>query len=394
MEDQTGEAIRKATPEKLVAVTLNGGGVIKDGSIPVEWWISDSVIKENPEYILLVEQDADEINAYRDYYQGRRYLYEISKSVCYLQLFSAGRHRFTAIVFKNYETAKQYMRTDKNGLYDSSISWPTSDTEMPVSDSLGWTTVEFEVLEEAFAKIPETRFRKIGWYWVNLWWEKGPKDECEYKKWVWPCVILKPLVWLVMETAVCLAGIVHALYALLASLVTLFVGFRPRPILHEMKDRFTRERQGWGVTRYADYLCDNHSTYKLWSYKDGVAKYVFTTPAEITGVLAVFKLSYLLIVKYSLTVFVIWLFVLAVIIFAIEFLVEWILDNREEWKEKKSLLHKEWMEQNLDISKQTDTVNLSTAPLPLGIYGKLKQRSYRGFWALKSQVCKPYPKKK
>ncbi|GEM_PF-1823182 len=36
MEDQTGEFTREV-PETLVAVTLNGGRVIKDGSMPVEW---------------------------------------------------------------------------------------------------------------------------------------------------------------------------------------------------------------------------------------------------------------------------------------------------------------------------------------------------------------------
>jgi hypothetical protein len=393
MEDQTGEFTREV-PETLVAVTLNGGRVIKDGSMPVEWWISDSVIKENPEYILLVEQDTDEKKSPKEERVGRRYLYEINKSICYLQLFSAGHHRFMAIVFQNFEKAKKFMKTEKDGSYSEKIYWPSEDENYPVERSLGQTVLEFEVLEEAFAKIPETRLRKIGWYWVNLWWGKGPKDECEYRKWVLPCIIFKPPVWLVINTAVRSAGVAHALYVLLASLVTLLAGFRPKPILNEMKDGFWYSRSGWSVVRYERWLCNGHSIYKLWSYKDCVPKYVFTTPAEIVGVLIVCKLIYWFVVTYSFATLSIGIGASAVAILVIMVLSVWIPDKYNEWKENKVLLRKKWMKKNLDISKQTDVVDLATAPLPLGVYGNLKQRWYRGFWALKSQVCKPYPKKR
>ncbi|NTW14463.1 MAG: hypothetical protein HGA31_05550 [Candidatus Moranbacteria bacterium] len=395
MEDEGIRSVEETETPQLppkIALTLNGGNSeINTPTIPIEWWLGEDVIKMKPTHILFIEQDQSEIDDIHDEDAGRRYLFPIEQSPAFLQMFSSGHHRLMAIAFGSREHAKQYLKK-----YKATDYYTVSVDHHRVRDgnaALGSTLVEFDIPVGVFADPPQSKLGKIGWYWVKLW-TKTPKDECFFRKWVVPCILLKPPVFAAYHVIRFIAGLVHALYVILASVLTVFAGFRPRPILQEIRDAIFWKRYDWSVLRYeARYLVGGNPTFRLWSYRDRKATYMPVAPFQVAGIALIAFLSYLVVTNYSWLTFLIVVAGLAATIgsgaFAYLHFDHW----QDQLKSDRSKRRIDWLRKNLGLANKKDRVDLDDLPVPEGVVAKGVQKFYVGFWTLKMKVCKPYDKK-
>ena len=172
-------------------------------TIPIQWFFSDEVIAKKPVHLLFFEQDKFESSIeYHSGEYGRRYACRVSAGTKFIQLFTPGYHRMMVLVFaENDNKMKKVIDgflAGEGTHYESSIPWSKVEDGSYVREwsclgVLATAIVEFVVPEALFAKKPETRFQKAIWKWANLWYDKSPRDECEYRKRKILAFTLKPI---------------------------------------------------------------------------------------------------------------------------------------------------------------------------------------------------------
>lgn len=400
-----------------IRIVLNGGKEeMNSATIPIEWWFSKEVIDREPKYILIFEQSKEEKE--RDFGKndsyGRRYICKVSDAIKFLQIFSPGYHRVMVVVLGGSSAesdAKHYLGHDDYDYYRTSINWENAkdNTLKNMKSIMGSTVEEFEVPEELFGKKPKTKLGKLMWKWANLWFKKNPRDECEYRKRKIIAFTLQPLImplWWLIKYGI--GGILNALYVLLASLVILFVGFRPRPILKEMWQAFIFQRDAeWDVKRFENWQTERNTAYRLWSKKeakdkDDKLKYEYKY-MPITPLYAALGLSIIGCLIYVVSANVLSLATLLVIIITTTVLVclsilaykkikSAISTKAERKEENRRKRFKDWLLKNFELSNKTDEIYFDRLPMPLTFRQRAIQKFRVSFWTLKAKICKPYPK--
>ena len=369
-----------------IVVTLNGGGEEMDSAtIPIGWWLSESILKKNPHYLLIVELDNWECG-YDESIRGRRYACKVSDMFYFLQLFSPGRHRLAVAVVKGDEKGgkkivEQYLHK-KFGHYENSISFDEYD--YPNGDFLAVAVVEFDVPEELFAKPPKTRIGKMMWRWVNLWFDEESKDQCVYKK-------RKLIAFTIQPPVVLIFSLLSSLYVLVASIIVFFFGFRPRPILSEIKDAFLLRKNDYEVRKYTKH------GYKVWRrglFKSRDVK-IPVAPWEIAVIVSLIYVVYKFkLLDVSLAFISVVIILVAIWFVFFKFLppkIEEVNFKRQEKKEKNRI---EWLKKNLSLDNKKDKVDMAdivTLAKTSPSFGQKAVIVFRaGYWAVKSKVCKPY----
>lgn len=414
-----------------IDVVLNGGKEeMNSATIPIEWWLSKEVIEKDPQYVLFFEQNGTEKSYHDGSAHGRRYVCKITDAFKFLQLFSPGYHRVMVIAISGEDRKVEdmlwrYLRKQIGDEYFVSLDWEAAKNNdlqgQGYEECLVASTVkEFEVPQELFAKKPETNLGRLIWKWVNLCFENDPRDECNYLERKILAFMLQPFLvifWYFLKYL--LVGTLHASYILLVSFATLFVGFRPRPVLKEMWGAFTFTRcPRWGVKKFGRYdFTFAKTTFRLWSItkveRDGkfenVLKYMPITPLLATLIMGAVVGLYFLIRFFLvdvLSVTLISLGIVAVIAFVfvvcefLKYLNKTAPGRREKRRlktieaEKERMTYQELtrkrMLESFDLSKKTDEVFLDRTPPDL--QGKVIQKFRVSYWTLKAKVCKPFSK--
>lgn len=420
-----------------ISVALNGGKKeMNSATIPIEWWLSEDIIRKNPKYILVFEQNKAEKDDVRgETNRGRRYVFNASDAVAFMPVFSAGYHRVMVVAVSDfYFPAKQLvnrcLQEDeyKEDHFRLHIDWnlaKDNTLEREVPSFITATVVEFEVPAELFAEKPRTKAGQFLWQWVNRWHSRGPRDECDYRRRMMIAFTIQPplvAVWLLLKHG--LAGTAYALAILILSFLVFLCGFRPRPLLREMwrAFMFTRVRE-WDVMRYGEMTEIEgswESTFRVWSLtkttndKGKVVHRATRMPvAPIVIVLAVGACVGL----YQLVMSMIggklnWFlpfmiggsgFIVTVLFFVKIFPRLWrvtsqgvdtlrkrFTEGSDEQKKEKEVAAQQWMLKNLILAKRTDAVHLDRLPIPTDLKGRVVQRFRVGYWALKVKVCKPF----
>lgn len=418
-----------------ISVTLNGGKKeMNSATIPVEWWLSEEVIKKDPKYILIFEQNEEEKNDINgEMVRGRRYGCKVSDAVTFMPVFSPGYHRVMVIAVSDArglagKRMNEFLEK-KRGIFDLSLNWRRAENnEYAESDDafVAATVAEFEVPEELFARKPETRASQLMWKWVNRWYGNAPQDECDYRRRkMLAFTIQPPLVAIGWLMKYGIGGTAYALYILLASFATFFVGFRPRPIFKEMWRAFTFTRyREWDVSRYGFTLAIDgwrgESTYRVWSVAETTrragkpaqeATYMPVAPFVVALIGGAGVGTYYLI-NGLFSGWLAWLLphaigiacVVAVVLFAkvvspyfsktVSKGIKKLKENAEKeafvQKTTRKDMEQRWMLENLSLSKQTNAVYLDRLPIPLDLRERVVQRFRVGYWTLKARVCKPF----
>ena len=407
---------KSADTKTGIEVILNGGKEeMNSATIPIEWWFSKEVIDREPKYILIFEQSKEEKE--RDFGKndsyGRRYICKVSDAIKFLQIFSPGYHRVMVVVLGGSSAeydAKHYLGHNDYDYYRTSINWENAkdNTLKNMRSIMGSTVEEFEVPEELFGKKPKTKLGKLMWKWANLWFKKNPRDECEYRKRKIVAFTIQPpltILWWLIKYGI--GGILNALYVLLASLVILFVGFRPKPILKEMWQAFIFQRDAeWDVKRFEDWQTERDTAYRLWSRKetkdkDDKLKYEYKY-MPITPLYVALGLSIIGCLIYVVSINVLSLAALLVIIVTTTVLVylsiltykkvkSAISTEAKRKEENRRKRFKDWLLKNFELSNKTDEIYFDRLPTPLTFRQRAIQKFRVSFWTLKAKVCKPYP---
>lgn len=420
-----------------ISVTLNGGKKeMNSATIPIEWWLSEEVIKKNPKYILVFEQNEMEKDDVRgETNRGRRHVFNASDAVAFMPVFSAGYHRVMVVVISDdrssaKKTANSYLREDEDKIdcYRYHMGWENARNNACDKDDdafIASTVVEFEVPAELFAEKPRTKAGQLLWEWVNRWHSRGPRDECDYRRRMMIAFTIQPplvIFWWLLKHGI--VGVLHALGIFILSFLVFLCGFRPRPLLREMwrAFMFTRVRE-WDVTRFGESTEIEgswQSTFRVWSLTkttNDKGKIVHTATYMPVAPFVIVLAGGACFGLYSLVVKLIggelkWFFpgmigaavsVLIVLFFAkvfpyfvstashgINMLGKRLAESSDEQRKEKDIAMQKWMLENITIAKRTDTVRLDQLPIPPDMKGRVVQKFRVGYWALKVKVCRPF----
>jgi hypothetical protein len=411
-----------------IKLLLNGGtDEMNSATIPVQWFFSDEVLTQKPGCILLIEQNEREYsNTPERYNGGRRYLCDIGEAVKFIQLYQPGTHKLSALAFlKRSEGVESLLKYEnQNGLitYSYPIEFKSNEVEINIRGYesppiLAATVVDFDVPEELFAAKPQTRFSKAVWWWVNLWHEKEPIDQCDYRRRMILAFSFKIPAFLIGAVVMYLiSGTFYSLYILIASLLCLFFGYRTAPILEGMWHAFSfTGYKPYRVIQKNDkdcYACRK----KCWRYDKFACdhKYMPVTTAEITLTILAGYLIYALGIK-SLNIPVLiasisWLVIYTSILLRrfthlklrIHFpsssdpglwIDNWIKKKQGQKKQKQEESLTDFLAQfSLNHVPANGAVNLKKLPTPLTAEKKIVQKFRVSYWALKAEICKPFSK--
>ncbi len=202
-------------------IVLNGGSTQMDGAtVPVKWFFSPKLAEKQPTHILLVDLNQSEENSENASKLGRRYVVKVEKAVKFLQIFRSGKHTMMAIAFNDATSANAFLIKYNDGIYDRDIPTESIKAGENFGASLAVCYVNFEVPKELFAQKPESKLGKI--WWKYLFWPNRPKekDECQTRKLSWFFSWMKFPLFLI-------ANLLYSLYTIVASLITMFVGYCP-----------------------------------------------------------------------------------------------------------------------------------------------------------------------
>jgi len=180
------------------------------------------------------------LSVVNDYGETDRYVVPLEEGATYIQLRRPGKNRILATVvwrddgnisrIKNellsqrvlYEVeVLDYLKENFLGKEDYSGNYMlTRDIARLSSQS----EIKVIVPKNIFAKKPP----KLEWWWVNLWFEKEPRDQCQYRRRRFIAYTIQPpivFLWVVLIT----------FFRFLAAFVLLFCGLRNvnlKPIIH------------------------------------------------------------------------------------------------------------------------------------------------------------------
>lgn len=231
-----------------ISIIVNGGkDTLESATIPIEWRLSDALIAKRPQYIVICDHDISQ-EAFEEkerYHFGRRYIVRVSEFAKYLQLFRAGNHHLVFIVLCGdkklaQQSAESYIAPMNNGLgggYEAPINssfiergW--SKTNKPNLSAYA-VAINVELPEGLLEAKPKTPFGKFVWNWSNRYFERGPADECAYRKRKWFAFIPTLVSFLIGRT---ITGIFLTLYTLLFWLLVAFIGFLPKNPITKIKN--------------------------------------------------------------------------------------------------------------------------------------------------------------
>ena len=407
-----------AVPAADIAVTINGGKrEVDSATLPIEWWLSERVIDREPKFVLIFEQDEKEKINWHSTQRGRRYVCDLHQAVKFVQVFSPGYHRVMVAVFEDSKPAvKGYLETEESGRYSRSLNWEVAELDQLTAldgSILASAVVEIEVPSELFAQAPKTRWGKLVWRWVNLWYEDDPVDECNYRQRKGFAFTIQPflaLIWWALKFLV--GGTIYATYVLCASIITFFFGYRPKPIIKEMWGAFTWQRSDtWSVKRYTNGIFGFSSTYCVWHITERwpqppVTIMMPVAPWVVAVIGAILYGLYRLLallegavgMRALLVAIVVLLFVSAIsYVFFVRYFNKAEVQRRQQLRESANWQRKlaeqeaerKWLSQNLGLARYKSSVDLADIPIRPGVEGKV-QRLYVGFWTLKAQICKPF----
>jgi hypothetical protein len=297
----------------------------------------------------------------------------------------------------------------KNDTYNLSMNWEEMENLSYLNhygyNVVAGTIVEFDVPKELFAEKPQTKRSEAVWRWTNYWYKTKPRDECEYRK--------RMIVAFTVQIPIIIMMVISKLIAVpIASLVMLFVGYRPKPILKGMWSIITLNSiyNSWDVRRYShDDLdsppCDQNIR-GLWSYEKigdkRVCKRMPITPLGaflFTCLGSVIVIVFKAFTLWQITKTIIAIIIAIAIIAAASVLSHGVAHKGDDFEAKmekrrkeEEIAHKEWLLKNFALSKKTKKVDLNKLPVPIGRKDRVVQKFYVGFWQLKNRVCKPFAK--
>ncbi|MBN1326121.1 hypothetical protein JW977_04055 [Candidatus Falkowbacteria bacterium] len=412
--------------ESIFELLLNGGKFeMNSATIPIQWFFGEGLIARKPSYIIFFEQDEKDIAHDYSETRGRRYVVKVEEAIKFLQIFRPGHHRLTALLFtgsvslgthEENESLRRFLRQHSNGHYESSI--PVWDIQQENENSkmflanygaLAAVVVEFEVPAGLFAAEPETKFSKLLWKWANLWYKKPPVDQCDYRSRLITSFTLKPIPFIFYAFFKYLVfGPIGALYILVASSISFFIGFRPKPILPSIWRTITwtgfdEDLKVWGDS--PEYrLWESH-----WDYEK--VRYMPFTLLELTLIIAViagiYYSDHVQLAKYLFYLLMVGCavigFTLAVVLafrFGPDSITEKITDLFQNVKVRKlqreMILRAEREKQekeffkSFSLDKKPVAVDLHKLQKPLEGKKRLIQIFYVSFWATKAKICKPF----
>ena len=160
---------------KLVANSQKLGRAM----IPLRWCLVPEEItflreqrSENPHLFLVIVNSKKEVD---------RQLIPIGKMMTYLSFRHPGENTvFASIVwraggFRNLKS--RYLGKDRSGNYFI-LHYDSDENTLVGTDGYGLSTITVNVSPEFFSPEPKPWEK----WWVNLWFETKPKDQCQFKK--------------------------------------------------------------------------------------------------------------------------------------------------------------------------------------------------------------------
>jgi hypothetical protein len=434
-------------------IVLNGGKSEMDAAtIPIRWFFSPEVAAKKPTYIIIVEQNNEEIENDTFCAKSRRYLCEVSEVVKFIQLFNPGLHRVGVLAFAgdNAKSEAEDFMVISHSRYTTSVllgniesgAWQPNMNEEKRNDNeydddfdpkpqgypavvVAATVARFSVPAELFAKPPETKIGKMIWKYVNTFFDEKPQDECAYRKRKIFAFTIQPILFLLYYVLRYLfAGTLYATYVLLASIVVWFFGFQPTPILKNMglaflcKDRSYRKHGRW----YSQWSVLEHHNYRKIINYDKNTEWNYTrkriVPFHLAMLLILVVGSVYSLISYweiilpylfkSLAILLLVSSVGYLLIRLSVVLVKWSKNQISEKKVykviRKNKVAKEkqlaeidwqqkyqlWLENNLTLANKPSSVDLKKIPKPLLKADRTVQHFRISFWSLKIKVCRPF----
>jgi hypothetical protein len=156
---------------------------VQDAVIPIRWCLSKKELKrleecgaKNPHLLLITVYKNREID---------RYLIPLSQMLAYVQFRRPGKNRiFATVVWERYgkvdKLKKSFLARGSRGFYMQGVL----DYEGNFFPSFDCPRLEQEV--EMNVMVPNELFAKEppAWekWWVNLWFETKPRDQCQFRR--------------------------------------------------------------------------------------------------------------------------------------------------------------------------------------------------------------------
>lgn len=250
-DESTGPGAAAVAPDSITLLLDGASGednVLTSACIPVGWFMNDEVLAKHPIFLLIVEQNQEEIEANDSNNRGRRYVRTPAEALLHLQMSRPGGHRIIVLAFgindpadrKNVRFAIRELMAKRGSGYNRPISAGYAEqgrlTEVCNFDAhliaakVAYCTIPDD--EKLFAKKPEDRLGKLWWWYANLWHKGDPRDECEFKERsliALPKLAPASIVGLFWAFLFAVCSIIGTLYALTIPPILLFIGYRPVP---------------------------------------------------------------------------------------------------------------------------------------------------------------------
>ncbi|MDE1874996.1 MAG: hypothetical protein KGI79_03600 [Patescibacteria group bacterium] len=435
--ENTGTKSARTLALDGVKVVLNGGSTIMESAtIPFRWFFSDAVIEQQPSHLLVIDQNTWEMERRDTDSRGERRIIPISQGSDFIQFSRPGKHRLAFIAFKRRrsETDDQFeefctglLKQDEVNRYRRCVDWDAlmgkAELGSDIARFLTATIVEVEVPDEFFATRSESGFARFIWAWANRWFKVPPRDQCDYRKRLILAFTIQPILFAIGRGLqyLVLAPIL-TVWVVISRLVVLWAGYRPKPFRPGLSAAWAWEfwedvgdffplvgywYRVWSIEPYKEMPITGfevtmlllpvplallvHHVYRiLWSIKDGNVSNPHLLAVVITALMVLF-----------ITVIYCFFFSKTEVIFRTKWwrgiekshqAKHWARGQArlEKMRRETPLLYFEWLQQNARMSQAPDKVRVDE--LPDAFRRRAAQRARIHFWALKSKVCRPFPR--
>lgn len=428
--------MEKKNPENSspIELVLNGGETeLNSATFPVEWFFSPELIAKNPQFVVLCDHEGpiDEFKSRVSWNIGNRYLIRAKKLIKYLQMSRPGRHYLVCLVFCGDEKdaeklAVEYCRGNINSYYKNIFSIDIRSGSIGADTYL--TAVEFDVPKELFAAPPDKGLRKLIWDLANSLYEKGPRDECKYRK----RILWSPLLAIFYLFIYLVVVLLVVAYTLVGSAVLFLIGFRPK--LDNLRQMFLFRDQNWDKLKWNLFKFDElryserKPMWRLWKVKFNTNRWVIKKESkwipkwavpvfilfELAGIAVVIYFFYWLIVANIMSI----IFLLAmfafflVLVFFLEGigrvskkLKSWLVEKLKTTTAEKELREiKEKKEKEKEAKEREEKYReflLENASTSLGVPKEIDLENVKkkvdvvtrfqiSFWAMKAEACRPF----
>lgn len=274
-----GAGVAKAAWKNGIFLNVNGGeGKLASATIPIEWKFSPAMIAEQPQYVVIVDQEFSFFELRRQYQQTydrstRHEPIPVTKFAKYLQLRKSGNHHIIVMVFCG--TPEHALNNAQSYVAGNPCGYRHTITLEHIKNGRlgdGWdaylSTFSIVVPDELLSHAPKSGWRKVQWDWANRWYKKGPVDDCDYDKRCLYSYIFQPIPFLIGR--VCY-GVFMTLYTLLGSMLLAFGGWKPiNPFKNIWRSWFNYPRSTMHILMnkrwrdWANEYSDYYSFIPLW----------------------------------------------------------------------------------------------------------------------------------